>query len=171
MKTFIPKGDKFIVTAASFIAPSNVGAFIANRRYTLESCRADNNGSVVSGLAIDEAGNEFWISNGAVRVFPEIVVFQVQDSFDNHRAQKKALRFRRMAIRAYTSVGAGWLDTKHNPNAISKKRLKALAREWAETIITPDGKLDRESYMIETPDHEVDQCFFDEMVYEELSCW
>lgn len=171
MKRFIPQGDKIIITAASFIAPESESDFTVNHRYILERCKSDNDGNVVYGFAEDDNGFETYIGNDRLGPFSELVVFNVESSYDSHRAQKKALRFRRMAIRAYVSVGAAWLDTKQNPDAISKKRLKSLAREWARTIITDDGKIDRESYMIDTPDHEIDQRFFDEMVYEELSCW
>lgn len=171
MKRFIPKGDKIIITAASFIAPESESGFTANQRYDLDRCKADGEGNVFYGFAEDDEGIETYISNDRLGPFSELVVFNVESSYDNHRAQKKALRFRRMAIRAYVSVGTGWLDTKTNPYAISKKRLKQLAREWAETIINADGSIDRESYMIDTPDYEIDQAFFDEMVWEELSCW
>lgn len=171
MKRFIPQGDKIIIKAASFIAPESESGFTANQRYDLERCKADSDGNVVYGFAEDNDGIETYISNDRLGPFSELVVFNVESSYDNHRAQKKALRFRRMAIRAYVSVGAGWLDTKNNPYAISKKRLKQLGREWAKTIISHDGKLEREAYMIDTPDHEIDQYFFDEMAWEELSCW
>lgn len=171
MKRFIPQGDKFIITSASFIAPQTVCGFIANNRYTLDECVADRNGECIMGRALSHEGEWWLVDNAYSGPFDEKVVIQVHELYDNHRAQKKALRFRRMAIRAYVSVGSSWLDTKCNPNAISKKRLKALAREWASTIINDDGKIDRESYMIDTPDHEIDQAFFDEIVYEELSCW
>lgn len=173
MKRFIPRGDKFIITSASFIAPQTICGFAANKRYTLDACIADRDGNCILGSALSDDGEYWLIDKAYYGPFDEKVVLQVHESCDNHRAQKKAMRFRRMAIRAYVSVGLmnGWTDTKLNPNAMSKKRIKALAREWAATIITESGEIDRISYMIETPDHEINQHFFDEIVYEELSCW
>lgn len=183
MKTFIPKGDNFIVTAASFIAPESESGFTANQRYDLERCNADIDGNVVYGFSEDDDGIETYIANDRLGPFSELVVFQVRDSYDNHRAQKKALRFRHMLIRAFVKLANryGWCDTKKWPTCfiINRKRggkyvthtIKDWARQMAAHYFNADGLLDRQSFMIDIPDHEINQEFFDELAYEYLTNW
>lgn len=183
MKTFIPKGDKFIITAASFIAPQTVCGFIANNRYTLDQCVADIKGGCIHGSALNHEG-EWWLIDKAYNgPFDEKVVIQVHESYDNHRAQKKALRHRHMLIRAFVKLGHsyGWCDSKIKRTCfnINRKRgnkhethtLKEWARQMAAPYFNDDGSLAKAAYMIDAPDHEINQEFFDEMAEEDLSNW
>lgn len=183
MKTFIPKGDKFIITSASFIAPQTVCGFIANNRYTLDQCISDIKGDCIHGSALNHEG-EWWLIDKAYNgPFDEKVVIQVHESYDNHAAQKKALRHRHMLIRAFVKLGHsyGWCDTKKSATCfiINRKRGDKSfihnINEWARRVAAPyfneDGSLDRQSFMIDAPDHEINQDFFDELAYECLTNW
>jgi hypothetical protein len=204
MKRFIPQGDKIIVTEASFIAPQNSEGFTANQRYDLYCVSTSpkihhgftsffnhKEGDPVYGLAENDDGVEFLVGNIDAkinshvgrRLFSELVVFNVESSYDNHRAQKKSMRFRHMLIRAFVKLGYsyGWCDTKKRASCftINRKRgykhsihnINEWARQMASPYFTEDGSLDRHSFMIGTPDHEINQEFFDELAYEELSSW
>jgi len=183
MKTFIPKGDKFIITSASFIAPQSINGFIANKRYSLEGCKADNQGRVIYGLAVNDDGQEHYVDNITSRTFSEFAVANVHSSYNNHAAQKKALRHRHMMIRAFVKLGHsyGWCDSKIKRTCfnINRKRgnkrethtLKEWARQMASPYFNDDGSLAKVDYMIEEPDHEIDQEFFDAMAEEDLSNW
>jgi len=183
MKTFIPKGDKFIITSASFIAPESVDGFTANLRYSLNRCYADIEGSVTYGFCDDDSGIETYIGNDRLGPFDEMLVFNIESSYDNHAAQKKALRHRHMLIRAFVKLGHsyGWCDSKIKRTCfnINRKRgnkyethtLKEWARQMAAPYFNDDGSLANIDYMIETPDHEITQDFFDEMAEEDLTNW
>lgn len=183
MKTFIPKGDKFIITSASFIAPQTVCGFIANNRYTLDQCISDIKGDCIHGSALNHEG-EWWLIDKAYNgPFDEKVVIQVHESYDNHAAQKKALRHRHMLIRAFVKLGHGygWCDSKIKRTCfnINRKRgnkhethtLKEWARQMAAPYFNDDGSLAKVDYMIDEQDHEIDQEFFDAMAEEDLSNW
>lgn len=198
MKTFIPKGDKFIITSASFIAPQSIDGFTANKRYQLYNVsygdirygfsHSTSKDLPIYGLALNDDGVEFLVGNIGLRshvgrrLFSELVVFNIESSYDNHRAQKKALRHRHMLIRAFVKLGHsyGWCDSKIKRTCfnINRKRgnkyethtLKEWARQMAAPYFNDDGSLAKIDYMIDEQDHEIDQEFFDAMAEEDLNC-
>lgn len=165
MKQFIPQGPQHTVIRASFLAPCNDERTTRNRRYVLKWIQLDKNGIPTGGQFFGDDGN--WHTFHEF-MFPERCPIRVDESFDNWKIQKRRLRYRRMMIHAFMKHFV--IGTSVNPYSFrSKKQAKRTARDLSDQFFNESGDLI--AHFIDSPEHQIDQRFFDWLALEELSCW